>query len=541
VTARALLVATLVALAALPARPHAHAAKSSYGDYVKAARAIEEWRYEEARGLVDTLKKQSPDDPETRYLMAQLAFLQGDYAGAHKLLEKLDAPAVRPLVRDLAPLVTSTQEATAGMQSRTSKGGHFEIFFHPGKDELLVDLAGEVLEAAYAAITVDLGYAPPGKVRVEILERVSDLAKVSPLTERAIETSGTIALCKYNKLMIVSPRATLTGYAWMDTLAHEFTHYLITRATHDKVPIWLHEGLAKYEESRWRAEAGATGMGRINEHLLSLALKKGRLITFEEMHPSMALLPSQEAAATAFAEVYAFVAFLHTRVGYAGVRAVLERIRDGRTERRAIAEVLGVSWEDAQATWKKYLKGLPLRLSPALAARGGAKKIRLKKSDGDDENVGVDAIAEDKAKKHARLGGLLRARGRLGAAASEYEKAIAVTGPNDVFLASKLARTYLELGSPEKAITVIEAIPDRDDEDAGPETTLGAAYLETKDMAKAEMHLLAALRVQPFDPAVRCGLAEVYTASGRDAEAEREKNACRVARSGPGAEHGHSK
>ena len=56
----------------------------------------------------------------------------------------------------------------------------------------------------------------------------------------------------------------------------------------------------------------------------------------------------------------------------------------------------------------------------------------------------------------------------------------------------------------------------------------------------ASLHLGAALRVQPFDPAVRCGLAEVYTASGREAEAEREKNACRVARSGP-SDHGRSK
>jgi tetratricopeptide (TPR) repeat protein len=526
----------VVVLLALTAS--AHAAKVSYGDYVKAARAIEEWRFEDAHALVDTLARQAPDDPETRYLVAQLAFLDGDYARAAKILDKLDAPQTRALVRELAPLVTSTAAATQGMGSRTSRDGHFEIFFHAGKDELLVDLAGDVLEAAYHTITTDLGYQPPGKVRVEILPRVSDLARVSPLTEHAIETSGTIALCKYNKLMIVSPRATITGYSWMDTLAHEYTHFVITRATHDKVPIWLHEGLAKFEESRWRAEPGQTGMGRINEHLLAMALKKGRLITFEEMHPSMALLPSQEAAATAFAEVYAFVAFLHGRVGYGGIRGVLERIRDGRTERRAIAEVLDTSWEDAQLEWKKYLKALPLRLSPQLAARGGAHKIRLRKSEGDEENVGVEAIVEEKARKHARLGGLLRTRGRLAGAATEYEKALAL-GPGDAFLAAKLARTYLELGSPEKAIAVIEAIPDRDEEDAGPETTLGSAYLESKDLAKAEQHLGAALRVQPFDPAVRCGLAEVYSATGREALAEREKNACRVARGA--TDHGRGK
>ena len=41
---------------------------------------------------------------------------------------------------------------------------------------------------------------------------------MSTLTEKEIETTGTIALCKYGKLMIVTPRATVFGYPWMDTL-----------------------------------------------------------------------------------------------------------------------------------------------------------------------------------------------------------------------------------------------------------------------------------------------------------------------------------
>jgi hypothetical protein len=29
-------------------------------------------------------------------------------------------------------------------------------------------------------------------------------------------------------------------------------HYLIVRQTANKAPIWFHEGLSKYEETRWR-------------------------------------------------------------------------------------------------------------------------------------------------------------------------------------------------------------------------------------------------------------------------------------------------
>ena len=54
---------------------------------------------------------------------------------------------------------------------------------------------------------------------------------MSPLTEDEIETTGTIALSKYNKLMVVSPRATLFGYPWMDTLAHEYTHLVVSRGS----------------------------------------------------------------------------------------------------------------------------------------------------------------------------------------------------------------------------------------------------------------------------------------------------------------------
>jgi tetratricopeptide (TPR) repeat protein len=495
---------------------------ATFGEYVKAARAVQEWRYEEARQLTAELKKAAPDAPETRFLSAQMAFLDGKYPEALALLEDLDDPTVRAVVDDLKPLVKATFETVKSHERHES--AHFVIFVPSGKDEVLVDLALEALEAAHREIGADLGYKPPEKVRVEILARTTDLARVSTLTEKEIETSGTIALCKYGKLMVVSPRATLFGYPWLDTLVHEYTHYVVSRATGDRVPIWLHEGIAKFEESRWRAPAPAP-LGRAHEGFLARALKKGRLITFEEMHPSMAKLPSQEAAATAFAEVHSLIAWLHGKVGYAGIRQILSRTKDGKSERRAVSEVVGTTWQDVEAAWKKHLRGLKLAddARPKRAAR-----IKFKKGAEGDENLGLEEVKEDRARKHARLGGLLRARGRHGAAALEYEKALAITGPDDVFVAGKLARTYLEIGDAKKAIAVAEPLAARDEEDAYPRATLGAAWLKLGDAAKAEAHLLAAVRISPFDPAVRCGLAEVYTQANRAPQAEREQRACRA-------------
>ncbi len=508
----------------------AGATRAGFGDYVKAVRAIEEQRIEEATALVAQLQASAPDDVEVKFLAAHLAFLRGEYTRSLELLDALDDPRVRSEVNDLRPLVEGTLAATKGFVTKETPGGHFVIHYEPGRDDILVELAAEALEASYERIGEDLGWKPPAKVRVEILPRVSDLARVSTLSEKDIETSGTIALCKYNKLMIVTPRATLFGYPWLDTLAHEYTHFVVSRATHDRVPIWLHEGLAKFQESRWRAEPGADGLGRAHEHLLASALRKGRLITFEEMHPSMALLPSQEAAATAFAEVYSIVAWMQQKVGYEGVRAVMARIKDGRSERRAIAEVMGMPWEKVERQWKRHLRGLGLRLDPALSGRGAAARIRFDKTENDDENVGVEQIAEEKARKLARLGGILRARGHLGGAAIEYEKA-RQAAPEDRFIASKLARTYLELEEPARAVEVAGPLA-ADHEDAGPQATLGAAYLELGQPGKAIEHLIVAVRVSPFDPAVRCGLADAYAALGDEQRSVREKEACSLLRRG---------
>jgi len=500
----------------------AHAGKSGFGDYVKAVRAIEEQRIEDAVALVAELPQ---DDAEVQFLAAQLAFLEGDYERSLLLLGKLSDARVKSSVADLKPLVKNTIAATKGFATRETP--HFIIHYPPGKDEVLLDLAADALEAAYERIGDDVGYKPPSKVRVEILPRTTDLARVSTLTEKDIETSGTIALCKYNKLMIVSPRATLFGYPWLDTLAHEYTHFVVSRATGDRVPIWLHEGIAKFQESRWRSDPGAEGLGRSYEHLLAVALKRGRLITFEQMHPSMALLPSQEAAATAFAEVYSIVAWMQQKVGYAGIRSVLTRIKDGRSERRAIAEVMGSTWDSVESRWKRHLRTLNLRTDPTMGGKGA--RIRFDKTEKDDENVGLEQVTEEKARKLARLGGLLRARGHLEGAAIEYEKA-RQAAPDDRFIGGKLARTYLELDKPEKAVEVAGPLAQDNREDVAPMATLGAAYLKLGDAVRAAEHLGAAVRVSPFDPAVRCGLAEAYMTLGEAARAASEQNACNLLR-----------
>ena len=514
----------LLAILALAAPAQARRDRTVAGDVIKAARFLTTARLDDARAMLSDLEKRAPDSVEVKWLEAELAFQTGDYKGAVATLDKVPDDAVDGMAGQTKKLAQSTLEVTQTFVDQKSPKGHFIIRYAPGShDGAIAELAGEVLDSAWDAIGDDLGLKPADAIRVELLGSPADLTKMSPLTENEIETTGTIALSKYNKLMVVSPRATMFGYPWMDTLAHEYTHILVSRISHDSVPVWLQEGLARFEQTRWRRPPELV-LSSTEQALLSAGLKKGRLITFDEMHPSMAKLPSQEAAALAYAEVYTLVAWMQTKIGYKGIRDVLAAQRDGKSARRAVAEALNLPWPQVEKEWRAHLK-----VGDGKARAG--KPIKFGKGGVDSENVGIEQVSA-RARKHARLGGMLRARGMLEAAVVEYDKAIAAAGPGgdrqaaeQPFVAGKLARTLVELGKFDRAIELATPLAAADDHDAMPAVTLGIARAARHEWPEAIAAYEQALRVSPFDPQTRCGLAEAY-AQVKDPRAARERAAC---------------
>ncbi|MBV8756786.1 MAG: tetratricopeptide repeat protein, partial [Deltaproteobacteria bacterium] len=345
----------LLLLLALAGTADARRDRTVSGDVIKAARYLQSARLDDAKSVLEDLQKRAPDTVEVKWLQAELAFQTGDYAGAVKLLDKIPDDAVDGLVGQTKKLAQSTLAVTESYVEKASPKGHFIIRYAPGHDAAIAELAGEVLDSAWDSIGEDLGIKPTDPIRIEFFAAPADLAKVSPLTEAEIETTGTIALSKYNKLMVVSPRATLFGYPWMDTLAHEYTHLLVARLSHDTVPVWLQEGIARFEQTRWR-KPPELALSATEQALLTTGLRKGRLITFDEMHPSMAKLPSQEAAALAYAEVYTLIGWMQSKVGFKGIRDALALQRDGKSAKRAVTEAMNLPWPQVEKEWHAHLK-----------------------------------------------------------------------------------------------------------------------------------------------------------------------------------------
>jgi len=404
------------------------------------------------------------------------------------------------------------------------EGEHFYVLHPPGKDEILVPYLLEALEAQRAALRHDLGFAPEGKVAIEILNSPRELARLSTLTEREIKTSGTIALCKFNKLMVVSPKALVKGYDWLDTAAHEYTHFAVTRRTSNNTPIWLHEGIAKWAETRWRGKGGES-LSPFSAALLRDAVKEGKLVTFAEMHPSMAKLPSQEAAALAFAEVMVAVEYLHGRGGGPLLNRVLDLVAAGKAAEAAVAEALGVSFEVFLADWKRYMAARPM---PA----GGARALEKLRFKGDPEHGGTHSewseIPDEKARSFARLGEILRERGRFGAARIEYAKAVKRVGAGIPVLADKFALAAMQSGHEAEAEAALREALRGHPQYAALHLHLARVLVQRKQWSEAKEALLRANQTDPFDPEIHAGLATVLEAQGDRGTASRERRFAQI-------------
>ncbi len=537
----ALSIAVSLAVAAPPAP-----GKDASALVEKVLGELDAWDIRGAVTALDELLQVDASGAAAAYLRGRVLFEQGKY---DESVEAYDDAASRAETGDgkgeLAAEVRGALRRDRALAKATAaevkdddvhESAHFILKTRKGKEELLVPYALEGLEKAWNALTADLGYQPEDKVRVEVYESAQALARVSPLTVAEIKASGTIALCKYNRLMITTPRALLRGYPWIDTLSHEFTHFLITKKGRGNVPIWLQEGLAKFLETRWRGEPGAA-VDQLSLTLLHKAARSNSLIPFAKMHPSIAKLPTQEAAALAFAEVEAAMRMLYERGGQTALTELVAAMGHGFTDEQAVAQAYGKSFPQFEADWRKDVA--KTRAPSGVARAKEVKKLVFKEDakgraakggdapGGDSAEQG--AISDADAKKSYRLGEIMLARRRFTAAAAEYGKARAKIKDTVPALSRRFALACLQINRLDDALSALVGATATDPTDEAAQALLARVYAQRKEWQKARAALDAGIAVDPFDPDLHATYVQVAAGLGDEALKKREDEALSLA------------
>jgi tetratricopeptide (TPR) repeat protein len=473
---------------------------------------LDAWRMTEAQEVASRLLREKPKSASTLDFNSRVAFHQGRYEEALRFVEQALAIEAAHEQRQAFRLFVQRTHDTIKKLKRY-ESAHFILYLDEERDGILVTHVLDALEKSHNAIHQELGYSPQTKVRVEIAPDVPSFNAISTLSLRDIEETGAVGICKFNKLMTISPRALIQGYRWLDSLSHEYVHHAIVGLSNNKAPIWLHEGIARFFETRWRQPAGSKErpdyLTPANETLLARALAKNRFVGFKKMEPSLIYLETPEEVQLAYAEAASAIDFMIQRKGASSVRTLLPQLAQKPTH-EAVETVFGISFDAFESQYRDFLKAKGLKEIEGSRVRRFKVKGETKE---DEETVELKEIQSVVARNRTHLGDRLWERGKAPAAAEMYQRALQAS-PHSTIILNKLARIFIHMERYQEALPRLKEAETLDPDHVATHIQLGRLHYATKNHAAARVSLEEALQINPFNPTIHQLLQEIYTALG---------------------------
>jgi hypothetical protein len=444
-----------------------------------------------AHSLLDSIDTRAPLVSLER---ARLAIYEGDYDGASALLSNPEL-SHSEVGAELLGIADGCARATAGTVTEVDNERGVIIRFQDESDRPLAPFLVEVAVASREALSRDLKVDLPRPLRIELVRDLFTLAAMTGLPESAAQKTGTVAVAKWGRVTMISPRAVARGYPWADTLAHEMAHLAQTQASGDRAPLWLQEGVAKRQETRWRQSRHFDDFPAADS-VAAVGLDKGLGRPIDKLGASIALLPTAEQAMVAFAEVSSFVRFWVSSTGEAALPELLVRLGNPSTgpddEKKdpvdeAMKGVTGASLADWNAKWLSYL-GTVKRELPSGAS------------------LGANPPHESEVRRGLAVAEMLRRRSHPEAV-QRVLTPVQKLAPSDPLLRHRLATALYAVGKPVEAEKLVSRLA-REDElrsEFGPWLALHGRWLaEQGEADKAAEAFHVGLELCPLDQEVAC-------------------------------------
>lgn len=482
---------------------------------------INSYQMESAQRVIEELNSEVMQSANGKYIQGKYLFFTGNYKKSIEFLKAAISESKTELDwKYLRDQVEISYNLSQDLKQTTPQKGY--TFHHKnGTDALLVPYALHTLRSQQKQLETHLGQRIE-HVRVYILPSTEMLSTLCGLSVEQIESTGTVGISKYNRIMILSPRLIVGGYPWLDTLAHELTHIAITRASNNRAPIWLHEGIAKLYEAKWRG----VKMGKLTPvlaYLLDKAAREKRLIPLRRFHPSVSYLPNQEDAALAYAQGLSFLVYLTKQLkNDATVQTLLEKIRTTNVD-NSLKEVTKYETRKLYRWWQEELVGA--RHAPATLVPMMQRRFKTKMTAGR-SRANIDPILDKEVRRHIRVGDLLHLRGHLDAAIIEYKWALEKNEALTPDIVNRLASALLATQKADEAWELLKPMKTLYPNHSSVYMLAGQAHSKLGNNDQAERELRRAIALDPFHPDVHCMLSAIYENKGRIGSAKRENAHC---------------
>lgn len=492
-------------------KAQAHLLGAQLTEVVKLLRSF---RPGEAREAVET--SQLP--PDLKNLLTGWTYHQeGRYKDAGAFFDKVNTEGLGDdyFVNRLDEL-SKTDKALEGF--RVHETENFSFRYQEGPDKVMLYFLPDIMEEIYARYSKLFHYQRDEKIIVELMPDHQLFSYASALTRSQIETTGTIALCVENRLVMITPRRVLQGYYWPDVIAHEFVHYILTKQSSDNVPLWMQEGVAKFFEARWEHDS-VNPIDPGMETSLATAIKGDSLLTVDQMMPSFAALPTAALAQQAYAQTTAMIDYLCEIRSEDIVHNIVTSLKDTPDMNEVMKQNLGMDFAAFESSWRTWLKTQGYQTHDQIREMG----VSLLDADKVGEKIDDVNMEDDRLRKHVRLGDLLLERNRYEAALKQYQKTEVEGKKLGRQMVLRMIRCYNNLAKPGDVLELIEKQIFDLENDVTMLVFSARSYMAMGDMARAEPLLRRAIRINPFNPEIFQSLYSLEKENGTEAGVTRAK------------------
>ena len=425
-------------------------------------------------------------------------FYRGKYVEALQLLNSLHGKDAKD--KELRKVLEATVLEISGMTTYST--GKFLFLYEPGIDELLLPYVSQAAEKQYSFLAGFFNHEPPTPVRVEIVPTYQGFSALTGIDANTLRRVGATGMCKFGKIVILSPSALPAGYPYVHTLAHELVHYFLLSIASDFLPRWFHEGVATYLERVWAGEP----RGRLSAPMASLlyeAVVLSKLISPERIKGETIEAQSPREAFLTYAQLAAFFAFLEMRFGEDIIpKLVMAASSIGNID-QAFVRITSVSWRNLWGGFGREMASFAL------------KRQHLPSITWFDDSITALRGLSPEVESEIRLGDVYYGAKNFVLAIKHYMKARELSqGKEDPVLIYRLARTLLDNGEAKKAMEILSSCEISPDDFLPLWREWGRALFYTQRFEEAKTYLLHFLWTNPYDKVAHELLAETYARLG---------------------------
>jgi hypothetical protein len=221
------------------------------------------------------------------------------------------------------------------------QGGELTLSWYEGSDSFAQALM-DTCQEGLARLTRDIGTYPEMPIKIYIYASTDDLKGAMIFPQ---EWTGGVAFMAFGIIAIGIPPSNLD---WgKRALVHELTHLVVHQATfspYGRLPLWLDEGLAMYNEGE---------LDPIFRSYLEEAISEDELISVRSLCSPFSAY--SEKAYLSYAQSYSLVEYLLDNYGQDNMLDLLAILKQGSTYDEAMTEVYDFNMDGLDARWRATL------------------------------------------------------------------------------------------------------------------------------------------------------------------------------------------